>query len=291
LLSKQYHKIAIACSFELQDILSNYLTEHGASGVSFDEEPKSGRFILLAYFESDTPKPPTSEEIERYYQNIKDNFPGASYQFISAEWLESEDWMEGWKKNFKPLKVSDHFVIKPSWEDYKAKEDEIVIVVDPKMAFGTGHHETTAQCLKALEIVGCSGKRLLDYGCGTGILGIAAAKLGAAIVTAVDNDPEAVEATKENGSLNDVVLFIELAERYVLSPPAEIIMANLITDQLISLYDCLDKSLEPGGVIIFSGISMDDYPRYNNFLENKPLTIEQTLTGNEWVTLICRKPS
>jgi ribosomal protein L11 methyltransferase len=289
--SKQYYKIVIACSFELQDILSNYLSEQGASGVSFEEEPKSRRFVLSAYFESDSPPPPTSEDIEKYYLNIKSNFPGADYQFVSAEWLQSEDWMEGWKKNFRPLKVTEHFVIKPSWEDYSAKEDEIVIMVDPKMAFGTGHHETTAQCLKALEMVGCMGKRLLDYGCGTGILGIAAAKLGAAIVTAVDNDQEAVEATKENASLNGVVLFIELADRFIVSPPAEIIMANLITDQLISLYDCLDKSLEPGGLIIFSGISVDDYPRYDDFLKDKPIMIEQTLKGSEWVTLICRKPN
>jgi ribosomal protein L11 methyltransferase len=197
--------------------------------------------------------------------------------------------MEGWKKNFKPIHVTDNFVIRPSWEDYQPQPDEIVIVVDPKMAFGTGHHETTAQCLKALEKLGCVGKRLLDYGCGTGILGIAAAKMGAAIVTAVDNDPEAIDAAKENAALNDIVLFVELAENYIAFPPAEIILANLITDQLIKLFDCLNKSLEPGGYIVFSGISVDDYPRFAEFIKDKPLSIEETFSGIEWITLICRK--
>lgn len=263
--------------------------ESGAGGVSFDDDQKTGETMLTAYFESESPTPPTREAIESYYQSIKDNFPGAVYAFISADWLQSEDWMEGWKRNFKPLKVSEHFIIRPSWEEYDAAPGDIVIVVDPKMAFGTGHHETTAQCLKALEEIDCSGKRLLDYGCGTGILAIAAAKLGASIVTACDNDPEAIEATKENASLNDVVIFVELADSFVMSPPAEIIMANLITDQLMSLYDCFDKSLEKNGIIVFSGISLDDYPRFYEFLKSKPLSIEKVNKGAEWVTLICRK--
>lgn len=255
----------------------------------FEDKPKTGEPVLSAYFDGESTTPPTRGEIESYYQNIKDNFPGAIYAFISADWLQSEDWMEGWKKNFKPLKVSEHFVVKPSWDEYKAASDEIVIIIDPKMAFGTGHHETTAQCLRALEEIDCTGKRVLDYGCGTGILAIAAAKLGASIVTACDNDPEAIEATKENAVLNEVVIFVELADRFVISPPAEIIMANMITDQLIGLYDCLDKSLVKNGVIVFSGISVEDYPRFYEFLKLKPLSIEKVNKGAEWVTLICRK--
>jgi ribosomal protein L11 methyltransferase len=289
LLPKKYHKIVLSCSIELQDILANFLTERGASGVSFEDTPKSGELLLTAYFESESPTPPTKDDIDHYYTNIRENFPGAVYRFVSAEWLQSEDWMEVWKKNFKPLKVSEHFVIRPSWEEYKSAPDEIVINIDPKMAFGTGHHETTAQCLKALEEIDCSDRRLLDYGCGTGILAIAAAKLGASIVTACDNDPEAIEATKENAKLNDVVIFVELAERFVMSPPAEIILANLITDQLIDLYDCLDKSLERNGVIVFSGISVEDYPRFNDFLKTRALIIDKVYKGAEWVTLICRK--
>lgn len=279
----------LSYSSELQDVLANFLTERGAGGVLFEDNPQSGESVLTAYFESESPAPPTPGEIESYYENIKDNFPGAVYRFVSAEWLQSEDWMEGWKQNFKPLKVSEHFVIRPSWEDYESAPDEIVIVVDPKMAFGTGHHETTAQCLNALEEIDCSGQRLLDYGCGTGILAIAAAKLGASIVTACDNDPEAIEATKENAGLNDVIIFVEFAERFVMSPAAEIIMANMITDQLIALYECLHKSLETGGLIVFSGISIEDFPRFNRFLIDKPLAVEKTFKGNEWVTLICRK--
>lgn len=257
--------------------------------MSFEDNPESCDSVLTAYFADQSDIPPTQEEIEAYYQNIKDNFPGAVYGFISAEWLQSEDWMEGWKKNFRPFKVSERFVIRPSWETYKTVSGEIELIIDPKMAFGTGHHETTAQCLRAMEEIDFSGKRFLDYGCGTGILAIAAAKLGASIVTACDNDPEAIEATKENANLNDVVIFAELAERYVISPPADIIMANMITDQLINLCDCLNKSLNRDGIIVFSGIGIDDYQRFNAFLKDKPLSINKVFRGDEWVTLICRK--
>ncbi len=286
---QKYCKITLCCSLELEDILANYLTERGASGIVFGNNLESGEQTLTAYFGGEFPQPPTTAEIDSYFQSIREHFPGAVYRFLSAEWLHEEDWLEGWKKNFKPLKVSQHIVIRPTWEDYEAAPDEIVIVIDPKMAFGTGHHETTAQCLRALEEIGCFGKRMLDYGCGTGILAIAAAKMGASIVAACDNDPEAILASKENAVLNDVVLFVEAAERFVMSPPVEIITANMITDQLINLYDCLDKSLQAGGLIVFSGISNEDYRRFDAFISRKPYYVEKIYSGAEWTTLICRK--
>ncbi|NLI16267.1 MAG: hypothetical protein GX409_08295, partial [candidate division Zixibacteria bacterium] len=111
----------------------------------------------------------------------------------------------------------------------------------------------------------------------------------ASIVAACDNDPEAILASKENAVLNDVVLFVEAAERFVMSPPVEIITANMITDQLINLYDCLDKSLQAGGLIVFSGISNEDYRRFDAFISRKPYYVEKIYSGTEWTTLICRK--
>lgn len=271
------------------DVLSNYLIEKGANGSIIDEDMRSGLHAITVYYDIDHSTAPSGEDIASYYAAIKGNFPDGSCEIICSEIVPGEDWLDGWKKNFKPLHVTNQIVIKPSWEDYLASPGEIVIIIDPKMAFGTGHHETTAQCLKALEQNGCAGKRVLDYGCGTGVLAIAAAKLGAKTVIAVDNDPEAIDNARENAVLNNINMQVVLSDDFVAGPPVDIILANLITDRLIRLYDNIYASLCPNGIVIFSGISLDDRRLFLEFLKNKPLAIEEELTGAEWISIVCRK--
>ena len=152
---------------------------------------------------------------------------------IELEELDQQDWENAWKQYYKPIKVSEKIVIKPTWEDYEAKLNELVIELDPGMAFGTGTHETTNMCIQALERHIKSDDEVLDIGCGSGILSIAAAKLGAQSVVGVDLDPMAVRVAKENTEKNNMLGFVEIRHgnlTEVVTHKANIVVANIIAD-------------------------------------------------------------
>lgn len=287
----KYQKISIGCSNELIEIFSNYLIEHGSGGIVIEDSQKTGQTILTAYIDPERNTSFTREQIEDYFKSIKDNFDNAMYDIITLESIQAEDWLAGWKKTFVPIHITANIVVRPTWDSYELQAGEIEIVIDPKMAFGTGHHETTAQCLKGLEWVGVKDKRVLDYGCGSGILAIASYKMGAASVIACDIDPEAIECAQENIMLNRAKIELVQCGRYIASPPCDIIAANLSIDQIIEVYNELDKSLRAGGHIIFSGIPIFDKKRLLDFLLDKPYIIANELTGNEWVSYLAVKES
>lgn len=286
---EKYQKISIACSNDIMEVFSNFLLERNTGGLVIDDEKLSGQTILTAYLHPQKDKPFTRKEINNFFKKNRSFFLGAKYRLISLDYIEAEDWLAGWKKSFVPIHVTDKIVVRPSWRQYQVKPDEIEIVIDPKMAFGTGHHQSTAQCLKALERIGCRGKRVLDYGCGTGILAIAASKLGAAEVIALDVDHEAVECARENFALNDVKAQLSQAENFIACPPCDIVAANLSIDQIIGLYDELNGSLKDGGFMIFSGIPYQDRQRFLDFISDKPYIITDDLAGGDWVSYIGTK--
>ena len=286
---KKYQKISLACSNELLEIFSNYFMEHSAGGIVTDDSKPGTLPILTAYIDTEQNPPLSEDGPEKFYQSIKGNFDNAEYQLIALEYIEPEDWLAGWKKTFKPLHVTEKIVVRPTWESYKLQPGELEIIIDPKMAFGTGHHETTAQCLKGLEMLHVMGKRMLDYGCGSGILAIAAYKLGADKVIACDMDEDAIDGAEENFKLNRAHIELIHSDNYVASPSCDIIAANLTIDQLIESFAQLDKSLKLEGHIIFSGIPEFDKRRFLDFLFDKPYVVNNELAGDEWVSYIASK--
>lgn len=287
--SKKYQKISLACSNELLEVFSNYLIEHSAGGVITDDSRTDDLPVLTAYIDTEYNPALTGDDLNKFHQSIKGNFDKADYKLIAFEYIEPEDWLAGWKKTFKPLHVTGKIVVRPSWESYQPQPGEIEIIIDPKMAFGTGHHETTAQCLKGLETLHVMGKRVLDYGCGSGILAIAAYKLGADRVVACDIDADAIACAEENFKLNRAHIELIHGNKYVAPLPCDIIAANLTIDQLIESYNELDKSLKPEGHIIFSGIPEFDKKRFLDFLFDKPYVINNELVGEEWVSYVASK--
>jgi ribosomal protein L11 methyltransferase len=287
--AKQYQKIVIACSDNIIEAFSNYLLERNTGGIVVDEDVTSGLTVLTAYIDPELSKPFSEHEIDSFYDSIKDYFESAQYQIINLENIPAEDWLVSWKKTFHPIHITNRIVACPSWEKYKPQPGEIVIIIDPKMAFGTGHHETTAQCMKALEKLDPCGKRILDYGCGTGLLAIAAVKLDADMVIAVDNDPEAVECARENIALNDVEIDLVESGDYIAEPPVDIIAANLNIGIIIELFAKLDSSLRPGGHVIFSGIPIEDKQRLLDFISDKPYDIIEEQADSEWISFIALK--
>ena len=184
-----------------------------------------------------------------------DGFDAGSLDFSLAQ-VRDEDWAENWKQYYKPMRVGQRLVIKPVWEDYAPLEEDLVIDMDPGMAFGTGNHETTRLCLQMIEQT-YRGGRALDIGTGSGILAIALAKLGARDVTAVDLDPVAVSAARQNVDRNGLseqvaVLQGDLAQD--VSGSFSFVSANILADVVISLAEPLKPMLEEGANIVLSGI-------------------------------------
>ena len=175
----------------------------------------------------------------------------------SKESGDDSEWLYKWQEHFRPARVGERIVVKPSWEVYEPEEGDLVIEMDPGMAFGSGLHETTSMCIKALEKYMFPGARVLDVGTGTGILAIAAALLGAGGCLGIDIDSEAVRVASENiakNGLGDAIAVVKGDLTEGVSYDADIIAANLMADLVVRLSPAAAKHLRPGGIYISSGI-------------------------------------
>ena len=212
------------------------------------------------------------------------------YKILSSEIFE-EDWANTWKKYYKPTKIGKNIVIKPIWEDYKENAEEVIINMDPGMAFGTGTHETTRMCIEALEKYITNGKTVFDIGTGSGILAIAASKLGAKKVIGVDIDPVAVDSANQNVQLNNTnninILFGNLLE--VVSEKADIIVANIIAEVIISMIEDGDKLTKPNGIMITSGIIKDRKDDVIKAFATSNFKVIEVNTLGEWVCIVAEK--
>jgi ribosomal protein L11 methyltransferase len=207
--------------------------------------------------------------------------------------VDDEDWSTAWKKYYKPFHISDSVVIKPSWEDYDKKDGEIIIELDPGMAFGTGTHETTRLCSQLLERHVKKGDTLIDVGCGTGILSIIAVKLGAVKATAIDIDDVAARVTGENCAINGVSDSIDVRKGVLadIEPfKADLVVANIIADVVIKLSEPMPQYLKKGGILLTSGIireRREDVVKAYTGLGFEVITIDEM---GEWVAIVFKCP-
>jgi ribosomal protein L11 methyltransferase len=210
---------------------------------------------------------------------------------VTTRVIEEADWAEAWKAHFPVLRVGRRLVIRPTWRRHRAGPDDVVLALDPGMAFGTGLHPTTRLCLARLEAVADRGlvtnARVLDVGCGSGILSIAAARLGAASVLGVDTDPIAVEATTANAARNRLARRIRARDGSLPSgePPCDIVLANLIASVLIALAPDLAIELRPGGVLVASGIYVDREVEVRDAFTAAGLPVTGRDAEGDWVAL------
>ncbi len=205
--------------------------------------------------------------------------------------VNEDDWANNWKQYYKPTKVGEHIVVKPTWEDYEEKPGEVVVELDPGMAFGTGTHETTRMCIKALEKKVEKDTTVFDIGTGSGILSIAAAKLGAKHVVGVDLDPVAVESAKKNLEFNKVnniqILYGDLME--VVEGKANIVVANILADIIMFLSEGVRAFIEDEGYFIASGILNTQRDIVTDKLKALDFKIEEVMEDGEWICIIAKK--
>ncbi len=300
---ERWLKLEFSTPPELADALANYVTELGAQGVYQEEvEPfapndrPAALDTLNAFLPVDVRLGQRLKHLDTYLGSLKALFPDLDAVALKTETIDDPDWGEQWKKYFKPIRVSRNIVIKPTWERYTPQGSDIVIDIDPGMAFGTGQHPSTRMCLEALEEILLKDRsvkdwRVLDVGTGTGILGIASAKLGAERVVCVDIDRQAAEISRENVRINQVEDRVEIVNRDVTSLNAQfsLIIANLTAKLLIGLRAHLVSLLADGGYLVLSGIIDQNRPEIEPRFLAPPFVTRRTLTEKEWVCYVLKK--
>ncbi|WP_027365405.1 50S ribosomal protein L11 methyltransferase [Desulfotruncus alcoholivorax] len=299
-------EVAVACTREKVEATANVLNEMGSGGVVIDDpalivdyinkgsvetvapslgQSAGGGVVVKGYF-------PAGQGTGGQLEQLAACLGQLGVTWSSSEVLE-EDWATAWRKYYKPIKVGKRFVIKPSWEDYIHSGDEIIIELDPGMAFGCGTHETTAMCLALLEQEVRGGELVYDVGTGSGILAVAAALLGAKKVVAVDIDEVAVRTAAENIRLNNVSDKVTVRQGNLLEGSAnvrvDIIVANIIADVIKALAPDTPAALKDGGRLIASGIIRERADEVELALRNEGLACERRMEKGEWVAMVCRK--
>ena len=299
---KRYYEIKIRCAKSVSETICSFLIENGALGaveenVLVDEtHKKTAANQISAYFRTDKEFMAVRIELKSLLENLKKNFPDFKEYKILHKWLEEKNWREGYKKYFKPVKVSNRIVVMHDYEKYAPTAGEKVITINPQMAFGIGNHPTTKMCIRYIdEIIADSSDpaslSMLDAGTGTGILAIAAALLGVRNIYGFDTDPVAVETAKENITKNGVADHIRLGCHGIqkIKRKYDIVAANILAEILISMKERLVRITKPGGNMILSGILQEQKDAVvKAFLGECPegrITLLTTKKEKEWIAL------
>lgn len=303
----QYKKIDIKCPSGYDEIISSILNDEGIEYIEIidykdvldfkkdkpywvviddNDFSYSKDVILKAYYDLD--KDINLSKIKDKLDNLsKEN--NIIIEISQPETIENHDWANEWKKYYRPVEIKD-IVIRPSWLDYE-NPDKMIVDINPGLAFGTGLHETTSLCIDHLQDIDLKGKKVLDIGCGSGILSIVSSKLGASKVLGSDIDPLAVEATRANASLNKVenIEVIESSLLDKINGKYDIVIANILLNVLEKLIVDLDKVLDKDGLFISSGLLVTQRARIENFLIDKGFELIDVVEKGEWISVISRK--
>ncbi|MGQ4866969.1 50S ribosomal protein L11 methyltransferase [Aeromonas caviae] len=286
-------QIRINATAKTADKVSNMLLGRGAQAVTFmdakdvpvyepmpGETPLWGETEVMGLFDAETDPAPTIA----FFQQIFGEDVG-----YKVELLEDKDWVREWMDHFHPMQFGERLWICPSWRDVP-NPDAVNVMLDPGLAFGTGTHPTTALCLQWLDGLDLAGKTVVDFGCGSGILGIAALKLGAARVIGIDIDPQAIQASRDNAERNGVADQIELylPADQPQDVEADVVVANILAGPLRELAPLIAGHGKAGSLMALSGVLESQAPEletiYDQWFEMDPTAVKE-----EWCRLSGRK--
>lgn len=311
----KWSELSILTTNEAVEPVSNILHEAGASGVVIedsedlgkeradefgeiwaldpDDFPKEG-VVVKAYLPVNSFLGETVEAIKLAVTNLVTYDINIGANIVTISEVNEEEWATAWKKYYHPVKISQRFTIVPTWETYEpVSSDELIIELDPGMAFGTGTHPTTVMSLQALEKTVKPGERVIDVGTGSGVLAIGAALLGASEVHALDLDEIAVHAAKINVKLNKVQDRVNVVKGNLLDTieaPGDVVVANILAEIIMSFTDDAFQVVKPGGIYITSGIISAKKNDVKDALEASGFVVEDVMMMEDWVTIISKKP-
>ncbi|HEY3297677.1 MAG TPA: 50S ribosomal protein L11 methyltransferase [Armatimonadota bacterium] len=287
----RWAEISVETNDQGRDAVSNLMIENGCGGVVISNEAP---IVVKGYL-------PVDDRLEDRLLRIKAgtaDLPKFGLEIGSGEmtitYAEDQDWAEAWKQFFRTTRVGSRTVIKPTWDEYTDPQlHDILIELDPGMAFGTGSHQTTRLCLISLEKYMRSRKVVIDFGTGSGILAIAAAKLKARLVIAFDSDDLAVKAARENVLRNEVEHIVEVhraeSPSFIGDGAADIVTANIVAETIMASAEEIARILKTGGMLIASGITTGKALDVEQVLRNLGFDIAETLTDGEWVAIVAIK--
>lgn len=323
----RWHEITVHTTEEAIEMISNFIHELGAGGVSIEEsgtlnKPRDtslgqwyelplndipeGRAVIKGYFSEGTNMDRILEDLKVSVDQLAEYDIDTGHPTYELKDVDDEDWANAWKQYFKPLRITDKLTIKPTWEDYAPAPDEVIIELDPGMAFGTGTHATTALCLKTLQEEIKGGEEVIDVGTGSGVLAIAAAKLGAKHVLALDLDPVAVSSATENVHLNGMEdqITVKLSDLLqVLNEnesgtgasalgvklPVKVVVANILAEIILLFVKDVYDVLAQGGTYIVSGVIKAKQEQVEQGLKAVGFTISRVNEDQDWVVIVAQK--
>ncbi|MFJ8256027.1 50S ribosomal protein L11 methyltransferase [Peribacillus asahii] len=310
----KWSEIAIHTTNEAVEPVSNILHEAGASGVVIEDPlelikerenvfgeiyqlnpadyPDEG-VLVKAYLPVNSFLGETVEEIKLAINNLLLFDIDLGRNAVSISEVNEEEWATAWKKYYNPVKISERFTIVPTWEEYEpVSSDELIIELDPGMAFGTGTHPTTVMCIQALERTVQKGDLVVDVGTGSGVLSIAAALLEAKQVQALDLDEVAVRSANINVKLNKVQDRVHVSQGNLLDgveEQADIVVANILAEVIMRFTDDVAKVVKPGGYFVASGIIQPKKDDVKAAIVTSGFTIEETIQMEDWVAIIAKR--
>lgn len=288
----EWLEVSVDVEAEVAEAVAEVLSRYAKGGVAIEAGPEgwhAGPVFVRAYLPVNNELRAKKREIEEALWHLGQIRPVPEPSFRS---VAEKDWEEAWKKRLKVLRLGERIVIQPSWLDYDPRPEDIVIRLDPGLAFGTGLHPTTQICLRALEDFVRPGMEVLDLGTGSGILTIAAAKLGAARVLAVDNDPQAVGVARNNVIDNAVRDRVRVEEGSLpdVSGSYDLVVVNILAWVIVELIEeGLAERLRRDAVLITAGITIDSASEVIAALKRGGLELIDQRQQDDWVSLLAKR--
>ncbi len=293
---KSWLEASVQVDGEAAEAVSEVFNRYGRGGAvlstDFDDDVRrlspgnTAVVTVKTYLPLDEEGLKTRRRIEEALWHLGQIYPLPAPEFRE---LTEDDWANAWKKHYHVLQIGQRIVIKPSWQEHQPRPDEVVIELDPGMAFGTGLHPTTRMCLQALEEHLKPGAKVLDMGTGSGILAITAAKLGAVSVLALDNDPQAVKAARANVQSNGVqdIVTVEPGSLDKAAEEFELVLVNILARVIVEFAgQGLVDRVRPTGLMIAAGIIEEQEAEVVAALREHGLEIVERRQEKDWVTLV-----
>jgi ribosomal protein L11 methyltransferase len=281
-------EIAVPAHAEAVEAVSEILSRVGYNGIAVEVPLERGRgadHTVKAYILEDVDAFAKVSDTRDALGHLQ-AFGLGPIGELTARVVDDKDWLESWKAEFVPIRIGT-FVVRPTWSEPAA--DAVEIVLDPGMAFGTGLHPTTQQCLEALSTLQLGGRSVLDVGTGSGILAIAAAKRGASPVVAVDTDPLAVDAARENAVANGVAIPVGVGSAADVPGRFEVVMANIVAPVLQRIAPHLAARLASGGTLLLAGITAPAEAATREAFSHVRLEVLDRSERDDWVALALRR--